>query len=564
MAPPHTHEQVKSADAEVDDLRPRVGRARSLPHRLPASLDPAPAAGGHGTPRQNTTTPCPLVVRYKTARVLFEDFGCSPRATEGGDAPTPKVIAALQLDGGTRMALAFDPAAPLPPATKDELDRLRRSRSPQEKRALRESGGLFTWIRVDGQSVAAKVSVSGDWRERLTLHVADRIYAYVDLHAGKLYLQFKAKELWGFGFANAARWWADAFSRLFGCRPCATLDDVDAEWHMTGVEICTDFQGLPRWDATDLKRIVGVRVVRSFHQAPDDDAFSDQQGRMNTLNLGTRSSRVSACLYDKDVQLSQAKPERAGGTPRGDDSTYRAVHLAGGWDGRSNRQRVEFRFHGEALQLEHIYSRAGIERGTGEVWDFRRPSTLANREALGILWRKAAQKKRIVDVESATRRERCVLDARWRYVIDAADVPVVDLSEVRWRREVPVDTHAVRLRRTSRAMARNIRSFAALLDLPTNTTLEISRVVHVSENLITLDDDVDWRDEYQEKRRAEFEALMKDEIRNRGSPMARSILSHAMGVLVDGARDLEDFFSEEQLERMLARKRAKAIRAAYD
>jgi len=476
----------------------------------------------------------------------------------------PRVIAALQLDGGTRMALGFDPHAPLPPATKAELERLRRARSPEEKRAIRESGGLFTWLRVDGQNIAARVTVSGDWRERLTLHVADRIYAYIDLHAGKLYLQFKAKELWGFGFANAARWWADAFSRMFGCRPCATLEDVDVEWHVTGVELCTDFQGLPRWQVEDTRCFVGSRKIRGWYRQPDDDHIADARGHIQTFNLGTRASRVSACLYDKDAQLCQAKSEKAGGTPRGDDSTYRSVHLAGGWDGVSNRQRVEFRFHGEALQIEHVYSRAHRELGTGEIWDYRQPSTLANREALALLWRKAAERKRLIEVGSATRRERCHVDARWRHVIDAAESPVADLSQVRWRREVPTDTHAVRIRRTTRAMARNIRTLAALCDLPTNTALEISRVVHVGENLLSIEDGPDWRDEYQENRRAECESLMREEIRNRGSPMAKSILSHVMGVPVDGARELVDFFTEEELERMLARKRAKGRRDAYD
>lgn len=515
-------------------------------------------AGGAGTPPQNTTaTSAPSHVLVQV-RELFAGWGSSSCDVV---ALHVRCIAPLMVDGGTRVSLAFDPRSPLPSHWAAELERLRTPRTREEQASLQDAGGLLTELVVDGRRVCAVVTLRGLRRERVVLHVPDRVYLEVDLELGRLSLQFKAKELWACGFADTAFRWMDTFSRLFlGERLASLALAHELGWTVTGLEVANDYVGLPRWQLEDGRCFVGSRRL-SEHEAVsklDARSHNDAQGYVQTLDLGSRKSPTMLCLYDKDEQLFAAKPERAGGTPRGDDSTYRAVHVAHGWDGVAPRQRIEGRWKGEALMWEHVYSRKGVEFGTGEVWNFRDPATIANRDALAFLWRKTTAKKRMIEPRSATRRERCKLDDRWALVQDVGKMPHVDLSQVRQRREVQCDTYDVRVRRAARAHVRAARQLAALHDTSVRGFSDLARLGRVAEYYVALEDDGGrWVPKYERQYRDLQDGFVGEEIRTLGRRRWSAIVHGIEGGWIEDS-DLPaaaEVFTEAQLERMLRLKR---------
>jgi hypothetical protein len=552
------------ADALTDALEPAAEAAPMRGVRRIAAADRVGIRGVRGTPPQNTTaTSAPRGVLVKV-REFFGGWGSDACDVV---ALGVRCIAPLMVDGGTRVALAFDPHEPLPPHWDAELERLRAPRSREEHEALRNAGGLLTELVVDGRRVHAKVQLRGTRRERIVLHVPDRAYVEFDLELGRLSLQLKAKELWAEGYADVAFRWMDCFSRLFLSRALPRLADAHAMgWRVTGLEVCSDFVGLPRWQPEETRCWVGSRRISALYDdsALDDarsnraESHNDGTGYVQTFDLGSRRSPTMGCLYDKDEQLFAAKPERAGGTPRGDDSTYRAVHLANGWDGATNRQRVEFRWKGEALMWEHVYSRKGVEHGTGEVWNFRDPATLADRDALAFLWRKTTEKKRMIDPRSATRRERCKIDDRWRFVQDVCEAPDVDLSQCRQRREVACDTYDVRVRRAARSHVRATRQLAEMHDHSIRDFRDCATIGRLAEYIVASEEDGGrWVPRYAETYRKLQDGFVGEEIVTLGRRRYAAIVHDLEGGWIDDTDlpAMAEVFTEAQLERMLALKR---------
>ncbi|MEL6740629.1 MAG: hypothetical protein AAFP26_08240, partial [Planctomycetota bacterium] len=342
-------------------------------------------------------------------------------------------------------------AVPAPQDFRRALAAIRVPRSAEAERADREIGARVEYlplpqVEIDQRTgeprrlIPAEVSTSGERRQRVTLHIPDAVYVSLNVETGKVAVQLKAKALWSMGvqaamerYLGLVSWWVSG--RLPGLSELAPMG-----WRTTNVEACSDFVGLS-FSAEDASAFIGFRKNQQIGKI----------GRvedLETLNVGSRrSGRVSLCIYDKDRQLKDVKG--------GDDSTYRAVHRANGWDGEAERRRVEFRLKDGGLTYE------GKD---GERIDLRDPATLADREAMGKVWAIVATKHRLIVPGSATRKERCRTDPRWESVIEAAGVELC--QSYRQTREAQRNTWEESCKRAIREHVAAKDRIRVLLDVP--------------------------------------------------------------------------------------------------
>lgn len=421
------------------------------------------------------TPPTPLRIRYK--QQALQPGPVDPRALAahaGVSTGTLRTIspmacvAPVMVDGGTRFALEVDPTGWLPapegwagPRPPDGfvaiVDALRAPSTRIQDAEERQRGGCVVRLPLsNGEHVHARAEIRGTRREQLTLYFEDLAFVRIGLESGQVRMELKAKGLWAEGYgALAARmldrvlWWTTGLRcTLATAHDPAATGRYDAPawehggaplgWRMTGLEICSDFVGMEFAEA-DMSSFVGFKaaeIIRTFVR----------DGELETLNLGTRASPISLCIYDKTEQVDVVK--------NGDDSTYRAAWNDNGWDGQAPIRRVEFRVTGRALKIVHT--------GTGEVLDFTNPALLADRAARAQLWAALCSGKRLIVRENATRVERCDLDQRWLVVIAASKRPFS--SAYRQHRTAQRDTWREAESRARRDLLRAASRFAALHD----------------------------------------------------------------------------------------------------
>ena len=350
-------------------------------------------------------------------------------------------IAPVVVDGGTRFGLDIGDAANPHPEFGEVAEALQRPTTREQEQAWRNAGGRTVDVpRPDADPVTMVATVTGSRREGLALYLEDVVHVRVNIELWTARVQLKARGLWALGYEPLAREWLSTVNWWMTSRRTRLDRAHSVGWRTTGLELCSDFTGLDFAD-TDAANFVGFRKnerVRVF----------GRDGAVETINLGTRASPVSVCLYDKDEQLAAVKG--------GDDSIYRAMHVAHGWNGEMPRRRVEFRVTGRALHYaddEH-----------GQVLDFRDPAELASHDHLCDLWRLLAHKKRLIVPSAATRRTRAPWDDRWQAVERAAGVA----ERTAWRqvREAQTDAWLEAVRRCSRDAHRSLLRLAALHDLP--------------------------------------------------------------------------------------------------
>jgi len=394
--------------------------------------------------------------------------------------PTPGVLTApscvspVHVDGGTRFALEVDPNGfdavvadgdprPRPPeAFRVALVKLRAPTTREQDQAERERGGCVLRLPVPPHNafgstdVYVRAEIRGTRREMLTLYIEDVAFIRVGIESGQVRCELKARALWAEGYASVAArvldlvlWWCTGHRCTLANAhaPCLTrAEDAPAwvwgadamGWRVTGLEVCSDFTDLELAEK-DLGSFVGfaaTEIVRRF----------DARGEIATLNLGSRASPISLCVYNKTEQIADVKG--------GDDSTYRAAWRANGWNGIDPLRRVEFRFTGRALQL--------VDDETGEALDFRKPSALADARQMRKLWAIVCSDKRLVVRDNSTRIERCAMDARWSRVLAAS----AQGFEAGWRhrRSAHEDCWRESEKRARRDVFRSLSRFAALHD----------------------------------------------------------------------------------------------------
>ncbi|GAJ20655.1 unnamed protein product, partial [marine sediment metagenome] len=175
----------------------------------------------------------------------------------------------------------------------------------------------------------AAVTVTGVRRQTVTLHVEKHIFVRLHLDHGVIEVQFKAGALWALGggtegFRRSASFWLGELTRLFldgesqgqveGCilrpHPKASYGCSVARvlgWKMTGVEQCSDFTGLS-FRREDARSFIGIKQTGVMDsEAPASQVFGSSAEKAETINVGTRASPVSVCLYDKTLQVEKVK-----------------------------------------------------------------------------------------------------------------------------------------------------------------------------------------------------------------------------------------------------------------
>lgn len=216
---------------------------------------------------------------------------------------------------------------------------------------------------------------------------------------------------------------------------------------MTGVEQCSDHTGLA-FRRNDARSFIGIKQTGNIDaDAPASQVFGSSAENAETITIGTRSSPVSVCLYDKTLQVEKAKG--------GDRSMYEAAWRAGGWDGEATIQRVEMRMTGTGLRMER--------RDTGEVIDLNDPATVADPERMATAWAWVTFRKRLVIRGSAERATRCKVDPRWAMIQRCAEgADLASLGEWRQARQVQADCWATAAERARRSTVQSLARMSAL------------------------------------------------------------------------------------------------------
>ncbi len=411
---------------------------------------------------QNTTPDAERAGTSGSRVPLGAQLACDP----------PACIAPPRLDGHTRARLTFPPKLLALAAAGDVAGRefaalvaeLRRPRTrDEEKRERRER--LLVRRLPTGEH--AECTVGGTRRHILKFHVYGQVHITINCEEGDAKIQWKAHGLWALETQSEAlaRWIVTVHAWLTG-EVIAFGDCYACGWHMTGLEICADFTGL-RWRRSDVEGFIGryTRGTQDQLRTRRGDRLTSYvgvDGEVQTINVGSRKSNVSWCLYDKTLQIDQAK----GGSNL---PTYLSTWIRYGWNETDEVARVELRLTSRGLRFE---------LDGGEVLNLRDPAQVTAR-AVRIAWTHCAGKYRLVDRTTSTRAERCKLDPRWELVTAAAGLEAVDAKQ---KRTVSEDAHAERVSRSARSVAMGLRRLASLHGCAVTTPDGLELLVHLAEH----------------------------------------------------------------------------------
>jgi len=485
--PENEHEAPPQDSAPRSSTEWSQGHAEGAPspHEAPAVKDDEGAKAGGGLYNPPTKSHLAQVRTphdQQSARIEIS----SPPVSADGDQPA--CIVPPTIDGFTRCRLTEWAPDRASPSMRRLLARLREPLTIEQERDYRRTGGRSVWLPLSApvptdpsgpRRAMAAVTVSGVRRQTVTMHVEKHIFVTFHCDAGIIDVQFKAGALWALGagtegFRRSASFWLRELSLLFldgeareHAQACVEGDAGSSRtlldrhpkspsgcswarvmgWKMTGVEQCSDHTGLT-FRRDDARSFVGIKQTGNIEaEAPATQVFGSSADRAETITVGTRSSPVSVCLYDKTLQVEKAKG--------GDKSQYEAAWLAGGWDGKADIQRVEMRMSGVGLRMER--------RDTGEVMDLTDPASVANAEKMATAWSWVTFRKRLVIRGSSERATRCKVDPRWSRIQECAEgADLAALGQWRQSRQVQADCWATAAERSRRGAVQHLARMAAL------------------------------------------------------------------------------------------------------
>jgi hypothetical protein len=389
--------------------------------------------------------------------VAREDANRDGELTGGGVA-TIKPISPITVDGGTRFvgALDFKPCARMA----EIFALLRKDDSPTKDVAVSLP---MPQLELHEAAPVAQASVSGIGRRSIVFYVEDEVHATINVERKTIHLQLKAKSLWAAGagaqgYETMARKWLPAFHYMLTGEHVALEGVQDKGWRMTGLELCTDFQGLV-FNREDAPRFIGSHGngTKDSGRREDLEVYGGQDERAQTIYVGKRTTApISLALYNKSGQINRAKG--------GDGSTYWPIWRARGWtEGAEGAEvtRVEFRFTGKGL--------SHTNGETGEVIDLRDPMTATDPEVLRSLWATTAHKRRLTLPSTSTRKDRCKLDPRWEVVHGVSQLELEFGREWKQSREVQKATHLERQAKADRDLVHAAGRCAVFRGLDTRT-----------------------------------------------------------------------------------------------
>lgn len=450
--------------------------------------------GGPMTAPQNTTPPEPAPPAHpeSAARGRSPEPGALREAEDSsrteGTSPAsaqiaPRCIASPRLDGHTRARATFDPVR----WCGELADKLRELAQPRTQEEARQEKRKGISIRLPNR-LYADVRVGGAFRESIALHLRDIAHYRVHLGTGEIEVQAKARYLWGDTDQRAAvcDLLCEFTGWILGERP--TPDQLHSlGWNMTGVELCADFTDCPI-AGIDPATWVGrggrgeLSRPEPFLDKDTADVWLSYEGNVETVSYGRRTSRVSWCIYDKTGQIRRS----------GDDSRwaiYDGAWKARGWKGEEV-SRVELRLNGDGLEL--------TSEDRSELISLRDPAQLTDSN-LRRVWAALCTKYRMVDLASATRRERCKMLEHWRAIVDAAEVPA---EELRQARTIKAGTWERRVKRAARDASCALRRLAALHNANPGTGRAIETLARMADAISSPDKDLpEYHDHYHRTHR---------------------------------------------------------------
>lgn len=175
------------------------------------------------------------------------------------------------------------------------------------------------------------------------------------------------------------------------------------------LDLCVDLAGATFSEAD---RAAFVGRLTATHSWESDMKRNRNRPELTGLRIGSVKA-LSFVLYDKTVELAKRH-----GVTSERDAAERAGWSANGWDGAGHVWRAELRARGGALTDYGLREPAMLADKIDSVWqDFTRRSL------------------RLVDLGSATRRDRCAVDPRWKALqlatFTRADAAPVERMRVR-------------------------------------------------------------------------------------------------------------------------------------
>lgn len=232
--------------------------------------------------------------------------------------------------------------------------------------------------------------------------------------------------------------------------------DVEAPWKVSRIDVAADVVGLPLESLADLRWAVRRSRGATVHSETDEGeevatGDTEASGETDTvarvsfasrtitgITLGSASSRVQVCVYDK---VREAKAHKKTWVPE--------WLKARGWDGESPVTRVEYRFRARAL--EEFYSPDGTR------YDLRCLATVMAGEWVAPCWGYATSEvvRWCVPSEEDSNRSRWEMRSDWKEVSSLVEVSAHRL------RAVPEAVAEERRKRASAAIVRGAVALAA-------------------------------------------------------------------------------------------------------
>jgi hypothetical protein len=328
----------------------------------------------------------------------------------------------------------------------------------------------------------------------------DTIHATLNADECELRLQFKAHGLWSTDDQRAHMLaWVHAWTSML--RGPVDARPFDLGWTVTGVELCADFVGV-RWVSDDAAAFLG-RYKRERIRCYSDDA-----DRVETINVGSRASNVSWCLYDKTRQIDSAKD--GANLP-----TYRGTWEAHGWRGEEV-SRVELRLTARGLTFDEL--------------ELRDPEALTPAN-LARAWSHACEAYRLIEPGTASRRERCATDQRWTMVAEACGVAPHRMVQAR---RVADDAHEERTRRAAKQAAKALRRLGALHGLVVEDHRGVSTLAQFADVLAQTECDLE---QYAEGYARLIEPALGEAVRHAGVRFENTMAGECTGLTIEERDD---------------------------
>ena len=343
-------------------------------------------------------------------------------------ATARRCISPPRLDGGTTWAYDLPLNWREAPCAEAALLLAEAARRRSQGAAARDAacGGRRISLPSWWGPITADFRVSGERRQRLTLHVHDVAHVVVDTEkspregfGGRITVQFKAPLLWSASRSEVVSrmtMWLWLISRWV----CGEVEGADKRlrnWHCIHVELAADFTGIA-WSRADAEALV---IPRAMMLAREYSTTTAGKTQCNSVSFGSRGGTTSLALYDKTEEIRASKG--------GDASTYAPTWVLHGWMEHERVARVEFRLSSHGLQWVS---------DDGEVLALRAMGDMAP-ENLDRVFALLVKRMRIAVPNSASQRKRWRTDARWHVVRGATSV--VDVKPAKQLREVQAGMH---------------------------------------------------------------------------------------------------------------------------